>query len=104
MSCYFTVGASAPCVQGHFPGAPVVPGAWLLARMHAYLGEIYPEYALVEVKKAKFLAPLLPEQRVQISIDDSRWPRLKVSFLAAGALLLEASVVLKAVSPADSAT
>lgn len=101
MSYYFSVAAAAPCVQGHFPGAPVVPGAWLLARMHAYLGELYPEYALVEIKKAKFLAPLLPEQRVQISIDDSRWPRLKVSFLAAGGALLEASVMLK--SPADSA-
>lgn len=75
----FMVTADAPCVQGHFPGMPVVPGAWLLGKVHAALRVRYPDCRVQGVKKVKFTAPLLPGQPAQISIDDSRWPRLLVS-------------------------
>lgn len=79
MSESFIVAADAPCVQGHFPGMPVVPGAWLLGKVHAVLQARYPDCRVEGVKKVKFTAPLLPDQSALISIDDSRWPRLKVS-------------------------
>ena len=79
MSEPFIVAADAPCVQGHFPGMPVVPGAWLLGKVHAVLLARYPECRVEGVRKVKFLAPLLPDQPAQISVDDSRWPRLQVS-------------------------
>ena len=79
MSEPFIVAADAPCVQGHFPGMPVVPGAWLLGKVHAALLVRYPDCRVEAVKKVKFLAPLLPDQPAQICVDDSRWPRLQVS-------------------------
>lgn len=79
MSDPFIVAADAPCVQGHFPGMPVVPGAWLLGKVHAALLARYPDCRVEGVKKVKFLAPLLPDQPAQIIVDDSRWPRLQVN-------------------------
>jgi len=90
----FIVAADAPCVQGHFTGAPVVPGAWLLGRAHAHLLAAYPERAVASIKKAKFPAPLLPGEAVAVTMDDSRWPRLKLTFTTAKAKVLEAQVVM----------
>ncbi|PKM30580.1 MAG: hypothetical protein CVV07_04940 [Gammaproteobacteria bacterium HGW-Gammaproteobacteria-11] len=79
MTEHFIVEADAPCVQGHFPGMPVVPGAWLLGKVHAVLLARYPNWRVEALKKVKFLLPLLPEQSAQINIDDNRWPRVQVS-------------------------
>lgn len=79
MTEQFCVSTDAPCVQGHFPGMPLVPGAWLLGRVHAAVQSRFPGYRLASLNKAKFLSPLLPEQHASICVDDSRWPRLQVS-------------------------
>lgn len=79
MSEPFIVPADAPCLQGHFPEMPVVPGAWLLGKVHAALLTRYPDCRVEGVKKVKFLAPLLPGQTARISLDEGRWPRLQVS-------------------------
>lgn len=92
----FIVAADAPCVQGHFEGAPVVPGAWLLGRMHAHLAVAYPGQPVAGIKKAKFPAPLRPAEPVEIAVDDSRWPRLVVVFKTEGATVLEAQVSMGA--------
>lgn len=102
MSEPFIVAADAPCVQGHFEGMPVVPGAWLLGKVHAVLQARYPDSRVEGVRKVKFLAPLLPEQFARISLDDSRWPRVQVSIQrldeAAGPLsILDASCVMASV-------
>lgn len=104
MSEPFIVAADASCVQGHFPDMPVVPGAWLLGKVHAVLLARYPECRVEGVRKVKFLAPLLPNQPAQIQIDDSRWPRLQVSIqrqdqAAEPTQILDASFVL---APAQS--
>ena|SRR5690606_33052526 len=90
----FSVSADAVCVQGHFPGMPVVPGAWLLGRVHGQLLARYPAYRVAELKKVKFLAPLLPEQVASMTIDDSKKPRIKVTLVHDERLLLEASFVI----------
>ncbi len=92
MNQAFIVAADAPCVQGHFAEAPVVPGAWLLGRVHAYLSAVYPGHPVESIKKAKFPAPLLPGERVEIAVDDSRWPRLGVVLNTQKGMVLEAQV------------
>lgn len=79
MTDRFIVEADALCVQGHFPGMPVVPGAWLIGKVHAYLLARYPGYRVEALTKARFLLPLLPGQLARIGIDDSRWPRVQVT-------------------------
>ena len=99
MSEPIILAAAAPCVQGHFEGMPVVPGAWLLGKAHAVLQARYPDSRVEGVRKVKFLAPLLPDQPARISLDDSRWPRVQVRIQrldeAAGPVaILDASCVM----------
>jgi 3-hydroxymyristoyl/3-hydroxydecanoyl-(acyl carrier protein) dehydratase len=67
-----------PAFEGHFPGAPVLPGAYLLALV---LREIDRHAALaapvagreLQVQQVKFLAPVRPGDtlRVQLRADDN---------------------------------
>lgn len=55
----FQLRADHPCLPGHFPGAPVVPGIVLLQAGLEQLGQ-----ADLCVDMVKFLHPVLPEQKV----------------------------------------
>ena len=62
----FAVPAEHPCLPGHFPGRPVVPGVVLLdgvmeAARAAGLG-------VASLPSAKFLAPVGPGQEVVVSL------------------------------------
>lgn len=55
--------ASHPAFAGHFPGAPMVPGALLLA---AALDALGLARAGLEIASAKFLHPVPPEVEVEV--------------------------------------
>ena len=67
------IEAGLRAFEGHFPGAPVLPGAWLLAlvlqqldrqpALRARLG------ATLQVQQVKFLAPVGPGQTVRVRIE-----------------------------------
>ncbi|BFM21760.1 hypothetical protein [Gilvimarinus japonicus] len=96
MSEQFRVDEFAACVQGHFVGYPLVPGAYLLGKIHAHIVSRFPANPVLDIKKVKFVAPVLPGQLVQITIDDTRWPRLGVQLSTEQGRVLEASAVLAA--------
>jgi 3-hydroxyacyl-[acyl-carrier-protein] dehydratase len=54
---------SHPAFAGHFPGAPMVPGALLLAEALAALGLAR---AGLEIASAKFLRPVGPDALVDV--------------------------------------
>lgn len=60
----FTVPADHPCLPGHFPGEPVVPGVVLLELALASLG--LPEGRPREFAWVKFQRPLLPGQEATV--------------------------------------
>lgn len=61
-----SVRADHPMLAGHFPGHPIVPGAWLLAWVVAAatrrLTAEGQTRAIAAVKRVKFLRPLIPDQ------------------------------------------
>ncbi len=58
----FVVAADHPCLAGHFPGRPVVPGVVLLEEALACL----PAGTLTV---AKFLRPVLPGEAIEVAWD-----------------------------------
>ena len=78
--------AAHPAFAGHFPGAPTVPGALLLAAALEALGLAR---AGLEIASAKFLHPVAPETEVEVRRSGNR-----IELRAGGRLV--ASAQLKA--------
>lgn len=60
--------ADDPCLEGHFPGNPVVPAAAILSELVA-LVENELSQKVVEVTRAQFRQPLAPETEWPIAIE-----------------------------------
>ena len=58
--------ANHPCLAGHFPGNPLIPGTLILERVVECLGMRHPQAELGEILWAKFLHPLKPDQEFNI--------------------------------------
>jgi len=69
------IDAALPAFDGHFPAAPVLPGAHLLALVmhtvaqHPALAQRVGDAPLVQ--QIKFLAAVQPGQAVRIRLDDT---------------------------------
>lgn len=53
-------------MAGHFPGAPIVPGALLLVRVQQVIHACVPEENYV-LRSAKFLRPVKPGELVSLT-------------------------------------
>jgi 3-hydroxyacyl-[acyl-carrier-protein] dehydratase len=72
----FRVPRDHPCLPGHFPGRPVVPGVVILDHVLAAVERRHGPLAALRLPQVKFLQPLLPEQTAEIALeplDDGRW-------------------------------
>lgn len=65
----FSIDAAHPALPGHFPGRPVVPGVVLLDRVAAAL-ERWRGVRIGGLAQVKFLRPLLPDQCVELVLED----------------------------------
>ena len=64
----FAIAADDPCLDGHFPGRPLVPGAVLLAETVASLAALVESgTALAGLEGVKFRRPVAPGEVVCVS-------------------------------------
>lgn len=88
-----TVAEQHPATQGHFPGHPVVPGAYLIALIEALVREDVPGARLTALRKVKFLKPLTPGEKAQLEYECDAG-RMKFVIRAGGEKCIDGSAVL----------
>lgn len=72
----FSVPADHPCLPGHFPGRPLVPGVVILEQVLAAVEAQGAAVGPLRLPQVKFLRPLLPDQPAQIALERAgpgRW-------------------------------
>lgn len=65
----FAIAPDHPCLPGHFPGRPVVPGVVVLDRVLAAIEAAYGPLGPLRLPQVKFLQPLLPGERAEIVLE-----------------------------------
>lgn len=65
----FTIDASHPCLPGHFPGQPVVPGVVILEQVVTAIEATHGDLPPLRLPQVKFLQPLLPGQQAQVVLE-----------------------------------
>ena len=94
-----TVSADHPMLAGHFPGHPIVPGAWLLAWVTAAssrrLAATRDARAVVGVKRVKFLRPLEPDRMFECALNPGT-NSMRFTLTSGGAVIAEGSLQLQA--------
>ncbi len=66
----FTVRHDHPCLPGHFPGRPVVPGVVILDHVLDAIERRHGPLATgVRLPQVKFVQPLLPGETATVQVD-----------------------------------
>ena len=91
------VNADHPMLAGHFPGHPIIPGAWLLAWVVAAAARrLEGEARTIEaVKRVKFLRPLAPEHAFECTLNAGRADVVRFSVTSGDAVIAEGSLQLQ---------
>lgn len=92
----FVIEADHPCLPGHFPGQPVVPGVVILDRVVAAVEAAHGPLGALRLPQVKFVQPLLPGEQAEIALDDASRdgvPRWRFRVERAGVLLASGELV-----------
>lgn len=88
----FVVDPAHPCLPGHFPGAPVVPGVVVLERVAEAIEAAHGPLGALRLPQVKFVQPLLPGERAEVELEGAS-PRWRFRVLREGALVASGEVV-----------
>jgi 3-hydroxyacyl-[acyl-carrier-protein] dehydratase len=90
----FCVSADHPCLPGHFPSGPIVPGVVLLDEAFALILAANPGQIVVALPSVKFVRPVLPAQLVTVSWREAAARRITFTCAVAAQTVLHGSVLL----------
>ncbi|MDI9238296.1 polyketide synthase dehydratase domain-containing protein [Lysobacter sp. LF1] len=94
----FAIPADHPCLPGHFPGRPVVPGVVLLERVVEAIEAVHGPLEGLRLPQVKFLQPLLPGQPARVELDGEA-PRWRFRVLREDTVLASGEVVASRETP-----
>ena len=101
----FSLPASHPMFAGHFPGNPIVPGAYLLAlveqRANDWLRKQGEATRVNGVSAVKFLRPLRPDEICEIAFGAPAGDRLRFQLQVGGAPCAGGTLTLQARPASD---
>ncbi|KRG75586.1 dehydratase [Stenotrophomonas ginsengisoli] len=93
---HFSIPADHPCLPGHFPGHPLVPGVVVLEQVIAAVARQHGLPAgRLRLPQVKFLAPLYPQQRAEVVLQGQA-PRWKFQVLGPAGTLVRGELVIDA--------
>ncbi len=92
----FTIPPTHPCLAGHFPGRPVVPGVVLLDHVLAAVLAANPGARAAGLPMVKFTRPVLPGQSVHVACSPAREGRVAFTCSEAGVDVARGTVLLEA--------
>lgn len=86
-----------PTATGHFPGNPIIPGALLLAEVHAAIAQASGnEHTSCQVKSAKFQHPVRPGDSVDIEYKNTASGAIAFDCTVAQTLVLSGVISARA--------
>jgi len=89
----FVVPPSHPCLPGHFPGRPLVPGVVILDHVIAAVEMAHGPLPALRLPQVKFVRPLLPGETARIELDGAA-PRWRFRVLRDGTVLASGELAL----------
>ena len=90
----FSIPSDHPCLPGHFPGRPLVPGVVVLEQVLLAVATASGQVvATLRLPQVKFMAPLLPDEQARVELEGQA-PRWKFRVLREDQLLVRGELVL----------
>ena len=68
-TAWFSIPRDHPCLAGHFPGRPIVPGVLLLEHVLAAIAAVHGPLHAQHLPQVKFLRPLLPGEPARVEFE-----------------------------------
>lgn len=91
----FMIPHNHPCLPGHFPGQPIVPGVLVLDHVLAAIEARHGALGPLRMPQVKFAQPLLPGEEARIELEpllEDAPPRWRFRVLRGEALLASGEV------------
>jgi len=88
----FAIPHDHPCLPGHFPGRPLVPGVVLLDRVVAAIEAAHGPLGPLRLPQVKFLQPLLPGETASVELEGES-PRWRFRILRGDTVLATGEIV-----------